>query len=456
MFTSPPRALIGGLFLLLLFCAAPVSGGGQSLGINLAGLHDWNSELPFVDLFRLSRTWVSQENGKPWGKGPALVLDEHGWITRLAPETWAESCILNIRSGQYPKGTYTLLHKGRGKIEIGNVGGRFKQTPGKVEFTLNGEENIVWIGIKETDPEDYIRDIRVFIPGYGESPPTDILRPGFLKRWQGMDVVRYMEFMDVNNSRIQHWDDRVRLDDSTWTIHGAPIEMAIEISNRLQAAPWFSIPHLADNTYVRRFAELVRDRLDPELKIYLEYSNETWNPMFDQTRYCREQGIKMGLSTNPVQAGLRFASLRSIEIFHIWQQVFGDSKRLVMTMAGQAASTLTSEEKLKYRDAWKEVDALAIAPYMTLNVSPRSTPSQQEVRQWSLDRLLQEMATSNFNKAMGWVRESKKLADRYHVALIGYEGGQHMVGMLNSENDEQLTALFHAANRSEEMGRIYS
>jgi hypothetical protein len=33
------------------------------LGINLAGPADWNTELPLVDVFRLSRTWISQKKG---------------------------------------------------------------------------------------------------------------------------------------------------------------------------------------------------------------------------------------------------------------------------------------------------------------------------------------------------------------------------------------------------------
>ena len=452
-----PGAAVSFLYLLLflVFSPATVSAEGQALGINLAGLHDWNTELPFVDVFRLSRTWVSQQDGKPWGKGPPVQLDEHGWITHLPRGTWAESCIVNIREGRYPHGVYTLLYQGKGRIEIANVRGKVVQVPGKIVFTLTGEEGIVWIRIKETDPADYIRNIRVYMPGYGNPPATEILRPGFLTRWQGMQAVRFMEFLDINNSTQQHWQDRVRLDDATWTIHGAPIEIAVEISNRLGASPWFCIPHLADDNYVRQFARLVRDLLDPELKIYLEYSNETWNPMFRQNQYCREQGTKMGLANNPVQAGLRFASLRSVQIFKIWQEVFDGNERLVRVMASQAANPGVSEEKLNFQAAYKECDALAVAPYITLNVSPRSTPSLQEVRQWSLPHLLQMASTSLLDKSIRWMRQSRAVADRYHVKLIAYEGGQHLVGFHGAENDAQLTELLLSANRAPEMAQLY-
>ena len=446
------------LILLFFLCFFPftVAAATQSLGINLAGLHDWSTELPFVDVFKLSRVWVSQQDGKPWGKGPPVQIDAQGWITSLAPGTWAESCILNIREGRYPHGIYTLLYQGEGSIEIANIKGPVVRTPGKIEFSLTGEEGIVWIRIKATNPANYIRNIRVLMPGYSNIPGTDILlRPGFLTRWQGMKAIRFMEFMAVNNSSRQHWQDRVTLDDATWTIKGAPIEIAIEICNRLGASPWFCIPHQADDDYVRRFARLVRKRLNPNLNIYLEYSNETWNPMFKQTGYCRKQGMKRNLANNETQAGLRFAALRSVRIFHIWEQVFNGHERLIRVLAGQAANPGVSEEKLRYQSAWKSCDALAVAPYITLNVSSHSQPPLSEVRQWSLPKLLQETSTKLLNKSIRWMRQSRAIADKYQVRLIAYEGGQHLLGFQGAENDKQLTNLLLSANRAPEMEQIY-
>ena len=56
------------------------------LGINLSGPADWNTEYPFVDVFRFSRHWISQRPGAGWGRGPTLDCDPRGWPRRLEPE----------------------------------------------------------------------------------------------------------------------------------------------------------------------------------------------------------------------------------------------------------------------------------------------------------------------------------------------------------------------------------
>ena len=89
----------------------------------------------------------------------------------------------------------------------------------------------------------------------------------------------------------------------------------IDLCNRLQVDPWFCIPHLADDDYVRQFATMVRERLDPKLKVYVEHSNEVWNGQFAQARYAKEEGRRLGLSDNDFQAQLYYHSMRSVQIF---------------------------------------------------------------------------------------------------------------------------------------------
>src|SRR4030042_1432639 len=56
----------------------------SSLGINLAGVTYWSTEIVFVDLFKHSQTWKSQAPGKKYAQGGPLDLTENGWGRPLA------------------------------------------------------------------------------------------------------------------------------------------------------------------------------------------------------------------------------------------------------------------------------------------------------------------------------------------------------------------------------------
>src|SRR5262245_10989590 len=106
--------LFSGLFFNGDFALAQASTARPTpaLGINLSGPADWNTELPFVDAFRLSRAWISQKRGEGWGKGPTLELDDRGWVKRLEPNCFAETPLCTIDGGHYPGGQWTILWDG--------------------------------------------------------------------------------------------------------------------------------------------------------------------------------------------------------------------------------------------------------------------------------------------------------------------------------------------------------
>src|ERR1017187_6959091 len=122
--------------LAVMICAPVVLPGAEAnparsgLGINLSGIVDWNTEHPFVDVFRLSRSWISQKQGQPWGKGPALDLDEHGWMKKLDPDCFAETLILT--GGHAPAGEYVCLYDGEGQLEFGSNNKVVSRSPGRI------------------------------------------------------------------------------------------------------------------------------------------------------------------------------------------------------------------------------------------------------------------------------------------------------------------------------------
>jgi hypothetical protein len=94
---------------------------------------------------------------------------------------------------------------------------------------------------------------------------------------------------------------------------------------------------------------MVKERLDPSLKIYIEYSNEVWNGQFPQSRYAGEQGVKLGLGPKekPWEAGWHFTALRSMQIFQIWEDVFGGHDRFIRVLPTQSGNAGVSDGILR-------------------------------------------------------------------------------------------------------------
>src|SRR5262249_10227563 len=110
------------------------------LGMNLSGPTDSNTELPFADVFRLPRPWISQQQGKPWGQGPKLELDERGWVRSLARGCWAESPLCTIEGGHYPSGTYTVRYEGRGEIAFTGAAKVETSRPGRMTIRVDASK----------------------------------------------------------------------------------------------------------------------------------------------------------------------------------------------------------------------------------------------------------------------------------------------------------------------------
>ncbi|MEI6491880.1 MAG: hypothetical protein WCO94_04960 [Verrucomicrobiota bacterium] len=467
---KPRRRILFGLSLAAVACLSvgilSVATGAERkprprLGINLAGPCDWNTELPFVDLMHFSRAWTSQKKGLPFGTGPALDLDENGYPTWLNEGAWAESPLISFGGHPWPSGNYTVLYKGRGKLSFGaSATGVSEEAPGRMVVSLDSRKGDLHLSILETDPRDPVRDIHVIMPGFEKSWSSNPWNPLFLGRWRGVACIRFMDFMATNNSAIRTWTDRPRLSDSTFAGRGVPLELLIDLSNRLHADPWFCIPHMASDDFVRSFAAMVSENLDPSLKAHIEYSTEVWNPGFEQNKYAAEKGLSLGLAKEPWEAAWLYTSKRSVEIFRIFEQVFGGRKRLARVLPAQSGNTFMARKLLDFEKASGHADALAIAPYVGLLVgetSDRYNPLTADVvEHWDVPQVLDRLRSQSLPEALDSMREFRELAASHGLDLIAYEGGQHLVGIRGAENNSALTGLFMAANSDPGMGTIYN
>lgn len=419
------------------------------LGINLAGIVDHSTELPFHDLFTQARPWIAQAEGKPWGQGEPLELSSQGEVLRLKPGQFATT-VMCSKQGT-PPGRYVCLYEGQGELSFGKGTRVLRSKPGRIDIQVE-EDTSLFLDLKQTSADDPVRNIRIYMPGTTKDYLTQPFRTNFLKRTQQFGAIRFMDWMNTNNSKITSWDERPRPSDFSQATRGVALEYMIALCNKLQREPWFCMPHLADDDYVREFARQVKQDLSPGLRVYIEYSNEVWNTTFEQARYARERGLAMKLGASDYEAQLRFASLRSVETFKIWEQEFAGTDRLVRVLGSQSVNPWVSEQVITFEDAYKSADAVAIAPYFGNSLG--DPKAADKTARLSVKDIL-ERCRADIEASSDYITKTARLARRYKLDLIAYEGGQHLVGHGGAENNEQLMELFYAANRSLGMRELY-
>ena len=308
---------------------------------------------------------------------------------------------------------YTCLYQGKGKIQFAYRTKVVEESPGRIRVQVGSDPDLLTLRITETDPADPIRDIRVILPGFENTYRDQPFHPDFLKRWEKFQVLRFMDLQRTNNSGQTQWSDRPTPSLQTQGSEaGVALEYLIQLANTLHADPWFCLPHQATDDYVRRFAEMVKAQLKPDLKVYLEYSNECWNGIFGQARYCRDKGKALGLSDNDYQAQLRYYSRRSVEIFGIWEQVLAGKDRLVRVLAAQSANPWTSQQVIDFEEAYQHAEVLGIAPYFGNALGDPKT--QNEVAQMTVDQVLDKCAEyiAEGNKT---IAEQARIAKERHL-----------------------------------------
>ncbi|NJM89476.1 MAG: cellulose-binding protein [Hydrococcus sp. RU_2_2] len=330
----------------------------------------------------------------------------------------------------------------------------------------------IWLKITAIAPDNYLRNIRVIPAAFETSYQSQIFNPDFIERVKNFKVFRLMEWMNTNDSETSQWSDRPTLDSARYSQDGVPVEILVELANRTNIDPWFCMPHLATDEYIAKFAEYVKDHLNAERKIYVEYSNEVWNSKFEQHRWAVQQAKARGK-----EQWIDWYGQRTTEIMQIWDRVFAEDKdRIVGTMAGHSANAWLLSRALSY--AWSDnplsheeygIDAIAIAPYFGYYLG--SPDHQAQIAIWTtqvdggLDLLFKEISQGGvldnspkngaLQEAYEQIKAHASLAQKENLQLLAYEGGQHLAGVGSVENNDRITQLFIQANRDSRMGEIY-
>ena len=558
-----------------------------SLGINTeapqGGVGSAGTPIAFVDIFRTARPF-------PELSGDDASFDENGWPMDVDPTvTVARTKLLQgARPNSIPDGQYTVLYDVADSNSVslefnqqGPVVTNTQKDSSKNKYTFDlalqdfdsdidadAETNAVLMNIRGINPDNYVKNIRVIMPGgtckdstgihnpylrmesQADCPSgttyesfesrlstdrnTIIFNPDYLLFLRNFKLVRMMNLMEASlkdlcgneettcPDNVGTWSHQATIDDSVWggddgrtapeDHKGVPIEVMVALANTLKKDIWINIPHIATDDYISNYAQQIFNTLDPSIKVYLEYSNEVWNSGFAGYQHTTQEGLKIdGFDDVPTAytslfdnrttnfksrcdamptstpeeiqkknsarcehyfARLRFFSKRSVEIFNIWEGIFGvDSPRLHKVLGSFVGDKLLTElmlDNIQNTYGPNKVNSVAVAPYFFGCTVATQCPNaaHQLINTQTVDDVFatidqpREIDVKSLDGTIKATEEQLTRTRLFNVDLITYEGGQHLVtGVFGSAISEaekpRLRKLFHAVNRDPRMKDRY-
>jgi hypothetical protein len=373
------------------------TGPGLSIGMNITGSIYYNGEYMWANAMEQSADqWYPTQlpaSGFPYGpyslpSGVAMpAMDSNGYPIGLGGLPAQGYCLFTFTyvypEGPYPTGTYTLTFDGSGTVDIrnGNQPDQVFSQSGGLGSPHNVnivESNLgIVVAITQSDPSDYVRNIRLVMPGLQQSYQSNPFNPQFLSALEPFSTVRLVAAMLPDNSATTidgqsgplTWAERTPPSYVTQaTPSGMSVEYMVQLCNILNENMWVTMPVNADSEYVTNFAQYVEQNLNPGLKVYVEYGNEVWNAGFGhQYNYVMSYATANNESFEYATADL------TADCWNLWRQVFaGQENRMVRVVATQFSwPALLTQELTRLiatsspSDPDHGFDVVSAAPYFT-------------------------------------------------------------------------------------------
>ena len=271
-----------------------------SVGINVGGVVDYAVESFFVDAMKQARAWGPPS--APWEGG--APVDAHGWPTTDAG-LLALCCISDpVSNVTLLGGTYKLKFTGKADVSFiiyqGNVS----------NYVYNAKTNTstALVNVTDTDPGTTVflsftntqrtpsspvgsglTNLTLIRPQTAPNGQTwwtsskQTFTTPYLNLLAPFSTLRFMDWASTNGNPVTKWSQRTPPDyASQQQPNGAAWEYAIQLCNTLGKDMWVNVPVGATDGYVTSLAKLIHKELNPNLNVYVEFSNEVWNSSFAQ------------------------------------------------------------------------------------------------------------------------------------------------------------------------------
>lgn len=473
------------------------------IAMNLSGVNDWATQVPFLNLMKTARPWIAHRPGQWAGWETEALragghLDAGNWPRSMPPgATGMTTLVLTDLPPDTAgvAGTYELTWTGGGTFRVGGRATGVRPGPNRITFGFTPGPGSVMVTLTGLSPDNPPRDIALVRQDRAAALAAGhIFNPDFLARLRGVAMVRAMDWMATNGSPLIRAADRPRPSDFTWAFRGVPVEVIAALANELDADAWFCVPHMADDALAADMAQAAAAGLEPGRRAWVEFSNEVWNWSFPQAGWAGDLSRQRWGTRD---RWMEVYGQRAAEVSAIWAGTFADPARLVRVLSTQTGWQGLEDQVFAgaAQVPGAGFDAWAVTGYFAASLGTEG--KLPLIRGWLADSLAAATAEADRQGLAGDARAALIAARRYDLAtaraareladggitgapedtlaallsatlpyqaqvardaglqLVMYEGGTHVVGLGPATEDAGLTGFYTYLNYAPEMGALY-
>ncbi|CAH2602695.1 conserved protein of unknown function [Rhodovastum atsumiense] len=426
------------------------------LGINLSWVNDWgDQQMTFVDVMRNARGFATTDSYWDPTNHPVPVGAD-GWPTTdfgvmflTAPGDPAGRSLGATVPSMF--GTYHLSFTGQATVTgpdctVQNLQYNKATNTSTADVVLASTSNS--LSLVFTNTKAAVKNIHLLRPGYPVGT-TQVFTDAFLNALQPFSTLRFMDFLQTNDNPVTSWAGRTLPTNPVQSGPGGVAwEYVIQLANATGKDVWINIPEgvdLADTSqgnYVIQLAKLLKANLLPGIHVYVEYSNELWNGLFQQStdnqnaavsevQSGADKNLNYDKVNNEYYWALRRDAHQTVRISQLFSQVYGATAMgsvIRPVLASQYVQPYLIEDSLAYINAnfgapKQYLYGIASAPY----VSASNFQSVDGVIS-SLKSNIKEIDAGFSGKSYAGgvdysVTSYKPIADYYGLKNLAYEGG---------------------------------
>jgi len=485
-------------------CTVTVTAGTSAqsnyFGINIGTDLDWDTNRMFADAMKSSRAWATtSDTGKAL---PISALDANGWPTQ-------DTSIYVWAGIDQMQGTYALSFNGQATVapSSGSISNHvYNSSTNLTTATLtytSSDSNYLTLTFTNTQRTSTsgtntgITNVVLMRPSaVGSATPlasTQVFNPPFLAALSDFAALRTMDFSATNGNEIVHWSDRTRPGDASqaignpgvpaggWEGPGGAWEYMVLLANTTGKDLWINVPLNADNDYITKLAQLMKygsdgttpytsaqtspvwPGLNPNLHLYVEFSNEVWNTAgaFAGTENHTEAVAEVNAGGSPLNFdgdtndwywAWRRPAEKTVQISTIFRSVWGDAAMMTTVRP-------VLESQLGYADG-PLLQAMHLMVDYYYNPNQVSSPHPPNYYIYGLggSAYYNPTDTSSVNQifstmATGFasaVQNDVDYALPFGLRRIAYEGGPSLDSTGNSSQDANQAAAW-ADSRMEQV-----